>query len=197
MGNRQETRERILDHALKLFNEQGCHATTTNHIADAAGLSVGNLYYHFKNKEELIRALYARLNAATQAAFLLPQERLPDNTDLERLIRVNFTLLWEYRFFYREILALLQRDPVLATDYRGVRERGFQNFTALFQQLNASGIFRSTAPAEIQRLAELCWVLSEFYLSFVEIGGEQPTEQHLDHGVVLLRQALAPYLETK
>ncbi|WP_309708228.1 TetR/AcrR family transcriptional regulator [Armatimonas sp.] len=197
MGNRKATREHILEIALRLFNEQGCHATTTNHIAEAAGLSVGNLYYHFKNKEEIVRALYERLSADTQAAFVLPTDRLPDLTDLERLMRVNFTILWEYRFFYREIMALLQRDPQLAAQYRALRERGFQNFTVLFQQFHASGIFRPATTTEIDQLAEICWILSEFYLPFVEIGGEAPNPAHLDHGVVLLRQALTPYLETK
>ena len=42
-----ETKERILSAALRLFNSQGTAGVSTNHIAEAAGLSVGNLYYHF------------------------------------------------------------------------------------------------------------------------------------------------------
>ena len=60
MSNRQ----RIIDAALMLFNDQGTGAVSTNHIADAAGISPGNLYYHFRNKEEIIRVLFERLFAA-------------------------------------------------------------------------------------------------------------------------------------
>ncbi|MGC4044422.1 MAG: TetR/AcrR family transcriptional regulator [Armatimonas sp.] len=197
MGKREETRDRILEIALQLFNEQGWGVVTTNHIAAAAGLSVGNLYYHFKNKEEIVRALYERLIVDTKNAFLMPTDRLPDLTDLERMIRANFVVLWQYRFLYRELIALLQRDPLLAGQYRGFREYGFQNFMALFQQFHASGVFRPTTEAEINQLAETCWILSEFYLPFVEIGGVVPSDAHLDHGVVLLRQAFTPYLNTK
>ncbi len=196
MGKREETRDRILDIALQLFNEQGWHAVTTNHIAAAAGLSVGNLYYHFKNKEEIVRALYERLIVATKSAFIMPTDRLPDLTDLERMIRANFVVLWDFRFFYREIIALLQRDSLLAEQYRAFREYGFQNFMALFQQFHISGVFRPATAEEIKQLAETCWILSEFYLPFLEIGGAVPGEADLDHGVVLMRQAFTPYLNS-
>ena len=61
------TREKILDTALALFNKEGTAAISTNHIAEAAGISPGNLYYHFRNKEEVIRELFERLSAANNA----------------------------------------------------------------------------------------------------------------------------------
>ena len=54
-------RERIVDTALQLFNERGSATVSTNHIAAAARISPGNLYYHFRNKEEIVRALFERL----------------------------------------------------------------------------------------------------------------------------------------
>jgi len=48
---KSKRRDLILTMALKLFNEQGSHKVTTNHIAKAMGINPGNLYYHFKNKE--------------------------------------------------------------------------------------------------------------------------------------------------
>ena len=47
----EQTRGRILDAARRLFNERGTAAVSTNHIAAEAGLSPGNLYYHFADKQ--------------------------------------------------------------------------------------------------------------------------------------------------
>jgi AcrR family transcriptional regulator len=119
------TRERILETALRLFNEQGTAAVSTNHIAEALEISPGNLYYHFRNKEEIVRALVDRLFARTGSELNLPADRPPTPDDLQDLVRINFAILWDYRFVYRELLALLQRDDALRQLYTTVRARGF------------------------------------------------------------------------
>jgi AcrR family transcriptional regulator len=189
------TRERILDSALGLFNAEGTAAVSTNHVARAADLSVGNLYYHFKNKEEIIRALYERLARDTDVAFAVDPALPLGVADLERMLCANFAIQWRYRFFYREMLALLNRDPLLAGRYRAVRSRGFADFADLMTAFAAGGVFRPVAdPAEVRRLAEACWLVSEFYVPFLEAGGETPDPERLEEGVALLRHVLKPYL---
>jgi len=58
-----ETRERILDTALELFRAQGYAETTMRQIADAADVAVGNAYYYFASKDQLILAFYERNHA--------------------------------------------------------------------------------------------------------------------------------------
>lgn len=56
----EQTRERILDAALDLFRTQGYAETTMRQIADAADVAVGNAYYYFASKDQLILAFYER-----------------------------------------------------------------------------------------------------------------------------------------
>ena len=51
------TRERILDVAMDRFTEQGYEATSLREIAEALGFTKAALYYHFRSKEEILRAL--------------------------------------------------------------------------------------------------------------------------------------------
>ncbi len=53
-----EKREQILTTALKLFVENGFHATPTSKIAKESGVATGTLFHYFKTKEELINTLY-------------------------------------------------------------------------------------------------------------------------------------------
>lgn len=56
----EQTRERILDAALVLFRERGFEDTTMRAIAEEAGVAVGNAYYYFRAKENLVQAFYER-----------------------------------------------------------------------------------------------------------------------------------------
>ncbi|HEU0132785.1 MAG TPA: TetR family transcriptional regulator [Mycobacteriales bacterium] len=56
----EQTRERILDAALDLFRTQGYAETTMRQIAQEAGVAVGNAYYYFASKDQLILAFYER-----------------------------------------------------------------------------------------------------------------------------------------
>jgi len=56
-------RDKIIHTSIQFFNEQGTKAVSTNHIASAIGISPGNLYYHFRNMEDIIRAIFEQMDA--------------------------------------------------------------------------------------------------------------------------------------
>jgi AcrR family transcriptional regulator len=63
------TRERILDVALELFNEQGYDGTSLRQIAERLGLTKAALYYHFKSKEDILLELHLRVHALGREAL--------------------------------------------------------------------------------------------------------------------------------
>ncbi|QMI04367.1 multidrug efflux transporter transcriptional repressor AcrR [Citrobacter sp. RHB25-C09] len=54
----QETRQHILDVALRLFSQQGVSSTSLAEIAKAAGVTRGAIYWHFKNKSDLFSEIW-------------------------------------------------------------------------------------------------------------------------------------------
>lgn len=71
----QATVERILDEAARLFDEVGYQEVTTNHVAEAAAVSVGSLYQYFPNKDALLVGLAERhLEEATPRLAALADE---------------------------------------------------------------------------------------------------------------------------
>ncbi|MGX4690256.1 TetR family transcriptional regulator [Streptomyces sp. JNUCC 63] len=79
-GKSEQTRARILQTAMRLFQERGYDRTTMRAIAKEAGVSVGNAYYYFEGKEHLIQGFYDRIAAEHRAAV---REVLDRETDLE------------------------------------------------------------------------------------------------------------------
>src|SRR5919204_2871029 len=186
-------RKRILDTALEVFNERGTAVVSTNHIAAAASISPGNLYYYFRNKDAIVRALFEQLFEAQDRSFSVPQDGLPTFADLRRLVQVNFEVLWEYRFAYRELAALLRRDEVLRERWLEIRRRGYADFRALIAAFAEAGVVAVPVDAAaVERLADLCWLIGEFWLPNLEVNGELVDAAQLERGVELTLHVLNP-----
>jgi AcrR family transcriptional regulator len=73
-------RERILDVALELFNEQGYDKTSLREIAERLGVTKAALYYHFERKEDILLELHLRLHALGRG-MLDELDRLDDDRE--------------------------------------------------------------------------------------------------------------------
>jgi AcrR family transcriptional regulator len=189
------TRGRILDAALRLFNERGTAAVSTNHIAAAAGLSPGNLYYHFAGKQEIIRALHGRYAAAYEGLWDPGPGGQASLARLRANLARGMELAWQYRFFERELLALLRADPQLAASYREVYQRRLAQWVWFGEQLAADGVLRPPRPpATVAGLATAVWLIGASWLPFLEITGDPHDPQQVARGGDLVLAVLGPYL---
>jgi AcrR family transcriptional regulator len=190
-----KTRARILASALALFNREGTARVSTNHIAEAAGISPGNLYYHFHNKDEIIRALCHQLFTRTGEMFTLEEERPPTIADVQRWVRENFVVTWQYAFVYRELPALIRHDPLLAAEYAAVRQRGYEGFQALIALLTSGGVLVASLDAGTAvQLADLLWLITESWLTALDLQGRDASEEQMQRGIDLMLLVLQPYL---
>jgi AcrR family transcriptional regulator len=65
----QATKEKILESAYRLFCERGYYQTTTNHIAESAGVSIGSLYSYYKDREEILSDLLIQFDSSLNRAL--------------------------------------------------------------------------------------------------------------------------------
>jgi AcrR family transcriptional regulator len=191
-----DTKTRILDAALALFNEQGTATVTTNHIAEALGMSPGNLYYHFRNKAEIVRALFARIEAEWAVNYDVPAGVFPSIAMMETMVAGNFEIQWRYRFFFRDLTMLLAADPALAKTYRDHRAASFDDTIALIKLFIDAGVVNSPGDAEAtDDLGQLLWMVGDLWLVFKDIGGAPVGQAEMDQGVRLFRRIIAPHLK--
>ncbi|TVS14821.1 MAG: TetR/AcrR family transcriptional regulator [Gammaproteobacteria bacterium] len=122
------TWDAILDAAAQLFGELGYAATTTNKVAERAGVSIGSLYQYFPDKDALLLALAERhLSEATAVlveAFTALQRDRPDlEGTLTRLIDAVVALHRRDPAMHRLLFDQTPRTPEMATRLRSLEQR--------------------------------------------------------------------------
>ncbi len=71
----QGKRERLIIAACDLFHRQGIAGTTLAHIAEAAEVPLGNIYYYFKTKDDIVAAVVEARTEEIRSATAAPQRR--------------------------------------------------------------------------------------------------------------------------
>jgi len=184
-----QTQADIIKCALQLFNNSGASSVTTHQIAEQTGISSGNLYYHFKNKEEIIRAIFWRMELFSETTWA-GRGPLNPKEGLVGFMRFFFGELQKYRFFFREFAILLRSDALLAKLWQLRYE---QLFGAMRQAANLwvkSGILRPfRSPADVDAFIENFWILA----NFTGVHLENRSSKAKDSSTNLLIYFLYPY----
>ncbi len=99
-GKGEATKARIVEAALALFREHGYEATTMRMVADQASVSLGNAYYYFASKDDLLQAFYHEIHEAhvTAAAPRLRQARTLSDR-LGAVIETKLEVIEPYHHF--------------------------------------------------------------------------------------------------
>jgi len=185
------TKQKILDAALALFNTGNTQAATTNHIAKAMGISPGNLHYHYKNREAIILKLYEQM---LTESTLLVQDLPKDIVELFEHQKVMSRILWKYRFFYRELLFLLSRDPVLKERYIIDNVAHRERIRITFGNLVEHGDLNIPYDNVLDQLTDTIMLVLEFWNPMVETLGIAIDEHCFEEATTHVRGAMRPYL---
>jgi AcrR family transcriptional regulator len=189
LSKAEQTRDRLMALALKEFKKKGFDETTMRDLAQAADLTPGAFYYHFKSKEDVVQAFYEQ----TFDSFVVATQDIFASTKVfeKRLVQ---TLLLRIETFKdsRDMLIALSRAAVdprsplspFAEGQKEIREKTI----ALFQELIAT----SDLKADKKLLAYLPTLLWMFLMGtvFFWIFDESPKQRKTE----LLIEKLSPLI---
>ncbi|MBW8191221.1 TetR/AcrR family transcriptional regulator [Neiella marina] len=159
-----KTKERIIQASIELFNEFGERAITTNHIAAHLGISPGNLYYHFRNKEDIIHSVFAEYISHMESAFK-PTEGPMSVAKMADYCDEAFSSIWRFRFFYSSLPGILLRDQTLQQRYLNVQEAISDRAGVVLRALRENNLI-AASDQEILDLIQLMKVVVAFWISF-------------------------------
>ena len=134
-----KTRDRILEVSLLLFNEEGESALSSVDIANALEISPGNLYYHFKGKDAINRALFDRFEEEMRVILRGSKGGLASIEDNWVYIYILLEEIYDFRFFYRDLAGLLARYPNLAIRFRSLVAAKRKTIARILSDLEKAG----------------------------------------------------------
>ncbi|MBR9871378.1 MAG: TetR/AcrR family transcriptional regulator [Gammaproteobacteria bacterium] len=194
-----KTRDKILLASLELFNERGERNTTTNHIAAHLAISPGNLYYHFRNKSDIIYEIFQEYEKLVDYYLVIPDDRALTVADMTFYLESVFDGLWSYRFFHRDLEYLLDCDPRLRSDYRDFTNRCLAAMKTIFEKLAEAGIVQEQ-PEELREVMALnIWLVVTNWMAFLKTahgstGDEGLSLTALKQGIYQVLTLEMPYL---
>lgn len=190
------TKEKILAKALELFNEKGYNNITTRHIAAELSISPGNLHYHFKHSEDIIKILFAELTLKMDG--LLNKMKEKEYKTLEDLYNFTFStceIFYSYRFIFINFIDILNKIPEVKSQYEGINFNRKEEFQMIFFDLQKNNIFKKDVPEFIKdSLTEQIFIMADNWLTHNRLILKLNKKSAIQHYTVLQMNLFYPLL---
>lgn len=191
----RDTRELILQTSLALFNQQGESNVSTNHIADEADISPGNLYYHFHSKKDIVLELFKRFAGQLDPILQVPESTPLEGEDLWFQLHLSFELKGQYRFLYRNLADLTRGAPNLHRAFRGLFQRERKAMSIMIASLERQGAMK-VGKSERDLLLNNLMLALVFWIPFAELmdGPGLENEKNQVEAIAGVLLMILPYL---
>jgi AcrR family transcriptional regulator len=186
----RRTRERILETGLALMNREGEPNVTTADIADEMNISPGNLYYHFRNKDDIIGELYVAYERGVTPLLAAPPDA--EVEDLWLLLHLLFERMHEYRFLYRDLDEITSRNRKLAVRVAELLRRLEDTVLELSRSLVRNGRMHASE-RELAALASNATLVSTYWMSWQRVSGAGRDEMNLTVAAYHVLALFAPF----
>lgn len=178
------TKEKILDAALRLFNERGVVNVRLQQIADLTGISVGNLAYHYPGKKAIIEKIDRQLEGEI-TPLLSDEQRFPTLIDFDNQLSSYYFLLKRYPFYFLDMLEMERAYPRIHQKRQAYIGRMIRQITAWMHQNVEKGLFVAELQEnQYERTAQTIWIIITFWMTQQQVRGIDYEEEGAFKGFV-------------
>jgi len=191
----RRTRERILEVSLAMFNAIGEPNVTTNAIADEMNISPGNLYYHYRSKDEIVTRIFVQFEREMDELFAMQKDRRANVEDAWFWLHLVFEKIWKYRFIYRDLNDLLAKNRIIETHFKTILQNAQRSAEMLMHDLRERGELVATK-GEISAVATNVVLTATYWYSYSFVMNPRKLDESaaMSRGVFQVMTMIAPYL---
>jgi AcrR family transcriptional regulator len=191
------TRDRIIDTARRLFNENGVMNVRSRNISAALAISNGNLTYHFPTIESLVEAVFDQMLQESSSQVGSHDLRPPDLIGYMTLIEWFAGFQVRYGFFYKDLLDLIRNYPRLAGRYRSTVSVRSEQGREMLGRLQQAGVLNATLSRErLQRLQAAITMTMTYWQAHAEVAVAECSALSPEGMPAQVLSLLEPYLTT-
>lgn len=158
------TKQKIINAATRLFNENGMANVRLQQIANDVGISAGNLAYHFRNKEAIVDAISEEV--FEEISELLSAYRLfPNLMDFDYQLNKYYAFLEKYPFYFLDLLEIERNYPDIHSKQHLPISKMISQIRKRFDYNCQRGIImEEPRPGIYDSTAEAIWILITFWM---------------------------------
>ena len=164
------SRNRILDAATEIASERGYEGTSIALVSAKCGLPASSIYWHFKDKDDLIAAVIERSFADWISAWQMPDEGTARERLVTMVLQIGKALLDSPDFLRLGLMLALERRPVeprARAMFIDVRTQMYSTLCTTVREL-----FPELTDAQIHQLATYAMAGADGLFIAKEIGGD-------------------------
>ncbi len=190
-----KTKDKIIATAIDLFNIHGTKAISTNHIAKEMGISPGNLYYHFRSKNDIIRSISDNFSNELGSVLKIQLDTISDfSSNLTSLFNRFFKIQQSYQFLFLEGVHLTKQDSRLLDNYTNLRSLIKKGYHELLSNLVKIKIMKRQSLNIIDDLLDAQWIIMWYWINHTIMDRNTYDDFQIKKGIKLSFSIIKPYL---
>lgn len=192
-----KTESKILDCALKMYNEQGIDAITVRHIAKEMKIRHSNITYYFPKKDDIVDVLYHKMQGEIDELIDGVALSANDIFDLT-IFKKGFDILYKYRFVHINHAEIFKRLPEVKKVYEANREKRKSIYLQMASDLKKQKFFEDGIDDEfIRLLVQNVTLINDFWVVYCDLNPGKSFEEQKSNYLKLILNAFLPYLTEK
>ena len=165
------TKFKIIKEAISLFNKEGYNAVSMQELAQKLSMSRGNLTYHFRDKDTLLKVIAEQMWAKME----LERQRtrkLPSFENIHNEVLLHYKIQKQFAFIFIDPHVL--KHPIIKKQFREMTQEVLQDFKeGMAFAIKLGNMKEEEIPGTYYNIAFISWMLSFFWLSQQIIRGKK------------------------
>lgn len=185
------TKDKIISFAIKSFNKEGFGKVTLQELANQTQMTRGNLTYHFKDKDILLKVIVEQMWNKMETEHNKSRQ-LPSFENLHNTAKLYHKIQKQYAFIFLDHHVL--KHPIVKQKFREMTKQAIQDHkAALAFAIRIGNLKPEPVKGLYNHIAFLTWMISFYWLNQQVIRGEQT----LEDGAKTIWSILVPHFTEK